>query len=145
MNRGYFGIGIFHPKYDCNVGTLWRSAYAFGASFIYTIGPRFKKQASDTTKTWKSIPMFSYESFDDFINNTPYDCPIVGVELDKKALSLETFAHPERACYLLGAEDHGLPQKIMNACYCIVQIPRLQVCLNVSVVGTIIMYDRSIK
>lgn len=31
-NRGYFEIGVYHPKTPMNVGTLWRSAYQLGAA-----------------------------------------------------------------------------------------------------------------
>lgn len=48
--RGYFGIGIYNPKTETNMGTLWRSAYNFGADFIFTIGMRYKKMGSDTAK-----------------------------------------------------------------------------------------------
>jgi hypothetical protein len=34
--RGYFGIGIYHGKTEENIGTLWRSAYAYGADFVFT-------------------------------------------------------------------------------------------------------------
>lgn len=34
----YFAIGIYHPKTEMNMGTLWRSAYQLGASYIFTIG-----------------------------------------------------------------------------------------------------------
>ena len=53
--RGYFGIGIQNAKTDENIGTLWRSAFIMGASFIFTIGKRYKKQATDTPKSWKNI------------------------------------------------------------------------------------------
>lgn len=42
MKRGYFGIGIYHTKNVLNVGTLWRSAHNFGASFIFTVGMRYR-------------------------------------------------------------------------------------------------------
>ena len=106
--RGYFGIGIEHTKTGVNVGTLWRSAHLLGASFIFTIGNRYKKQASDTTKAWRHLPMYEYETFNDFYDNLPYNCRLIGVELDQKATPLERFVHPERCVYLLGAEDHGL-------------------------------------
>lgn len=37
MKRGYYGIGIYHPKTTENVGTLWRSAHNFGADFPTSI------------------------------------------------------------------------------------------------------------
>lgn len=41
--RGYCGIGIYAPKMPVNVGVLWRSAQLMGASFIFTIGARYKR------------------------------------------------------------------------------------------------------
>lgn len=52
MSRGYCGIGIFHPKFEVNQGTLWRTALAFHANFMFTVGHRFRWQSSDTTKAW---------------------------------------------------------------------------------------------
>lgn len=145
MSRGFFAIGIYHPKFECNAGGLWRSAFAFGASFVFTVGRRFKREAADTPKTWQSVPMFNFEDLDDLKKHLPYGCTLVGVELDDSAVPLNRFAHPERACYLLGAEDHGLPPKVMQACHRIVQIPDLKVCLNVSTTGSLVMYHRSIS
>lgn len=47
--RGYFGIGIVEGKSTENVGGLWRSAHALGASMIFTIGFRPPRQPTDTT------------------------------------------------------------------------------------------------
>ena len=33
----YFGIGIYKPKTQENIGSLWRTAYILGASFIFFI------------------------------------------------------------------------------------------------------------
>jgi hypothetical protein len=78
--RGYFGIGIENGKTVANIGTLWRSAHNLGASFIFTVGQRYKYQASDNTKAWRSIPLFQYGGFDEFYDNLPHDCQLIGVE-----------------------------------------------------------------
>ena len=142
--RGYFGIGIYHTKTEVNVGTLWRSAHNFGAAFIFTIGKRYKKQSSDTTKAWKTIPLYSFESFDDFRNHIPHDCQLVAVEQTDQSINIQQFTHPERAIYLLGAEDHGLPHSVLTQCHKSVQI-NTTMCLNVATAGSIVMYDRSVK
>lgn len=38
--EGYFGIGILQGKTEGNQGTIWRSAFQFGAAFVFTIGAR---------------------------------------------------------------------------------------------------------
>jgi len=142
--RGFFGIGIYHTKTETNIGTLWRSAYIFGASYIFTVGKRYKKQSSDTLKTWRKIPLYHYDLFDGFNKNRPYDCQLVGVEQDNNSKSIVTFNHPERAIYLLGAEDHGLPVDILKQCNSVIHIDTFT-CLNVAVAGSIVMYDRELK
>lgn len=144
-NRGYFSVGIHHPKFECNQGTLWRSAFAFGAAFIFTVGRRFTHQASDTPKSWMSVPMFNFPTLDDLVGHLPHGCPLVGVELDEKARPLDRFVHPARCCYLLGAEDHGLPPDVLGRCHLLVQVPGLRTCLNVATAGSLVMYDRSIQ
>src|SRR4030095_12131863 len=104
MTRGFFGIGIYHPKTEHNVGTLWRTANLYGASFIFTIGRRYHRQASDTMATHLHTPLFHYDSVEDLKANLPWSTPLVGIELDPRAESLADFQHPMRAAYLLGAE-----------------------------------------
>ena len=144
MNRGYFGIGVVNVKFEVNIGTLYRSAYVYGADFIYTVGKRYKKQCSDTTKAFKHIPLFHFDDIDDLVEHLPYTCRLVGIELDDEAVILEKFNHPERCCYLLGAEDSGLPPKVINRCHELVKLPG-KYCLNVSTAGSIVLYDRYVK
>lgn len=143
--RGYFGIGVYHPKTEENIGTLWRSANLFGASFIFTIGKRYKKQPSDTCLTYRSIPLMNFLTFNDFYEHIPYDSRLVCIELDDKSVPIQNFVHYERAVYLLGAEDYGIPKEIINE-NTTVQIPTTKpFSMNVATAGSIVMYDRYIK
>ena len=139
--RGFFGIGVYQPKTKVNVGVLWRSASVFGASFLFTIGHRYRHQCSDTMKSFRHVPLFSYDSFDAFFASLPRLSRLVGVEIDKGASLIRPFIHPQQAVYLLGAEDHGLPQRILDRCWAVVQLPGKR-CLNVSVAGSIVLFDR---
>ena len=141
MKRGYYGIGVFNGKTEQNIGTLWRSANIFGADFIFTIGKRYTRQKSDTMQTPRHIPLFNYDSWDDFKKHIPYDCPVVAIELDHKSIPIKRYVHPERCVYLLGAEDSGIPKEIIEKCRDIIQLPG-DVCMNVAVAGSIVMYDR---
>lgn len=141
--RGYFGIGIVHGKTEANIGTLWRAAYLYDAAFVFTVGRRYKRQASDTPNTPRHVPLFEFSAIDDLLAHLPYSCPLVGVELDPRAVPLSEFQHPERACYLLGAEDHGLPIATLDRCHALVQIetPQPQ-SMNVSVAGSLVLHSR---
>jgi tRNA(Leu) C34 or U34 (ribose-2'-O)-methylase TrmL len=143
--RGFFGIGVYHPKTEENVGTLWRHAYLYGADFIYTIGRRYRKQSSDTPKTYRHLPLYHYESYEDFLEHLPFGSRLVCVELNEQAQLLPNASHPQQAVYLLGAEDHGIPDSIL-AGHQVLQIPCLRgESMNVSVSGTLVMYDRFLK
>ena len=143
--RGYYGIGVYKGKNKINIGTLWRSAYSFGASFIFTIGKRYEKQASDTIKAIRHIPLWHFTDWKDFNDHSPYDCQIICIEITPNAKNLRNFVHPERAIYLLGAEDNGIPENILHRKEkLIIETPR-EFCLNVATAGSIVMYDRYIK
>lgn len=142
MRRGYFGIGIYHPKRSENIGSLWRTAHSFGADFLFTIGPRYHKQASDTSDATRHVPLFKYNSWEEFRRHTPGQ--IVCVEIDSKAEDLKSFKHPEQAVYVLGAEDYGIPPRYLEQ-YQTVKISGGLYCLNVAVAGSIVLYDRISK
>lgn len=139
--RGFFEIGIYRGKTPANVGTLWRSAYQLGASGIFTVGRRYPQQASDTVKAHRHIPLREFLDLDALLAAQPYGCPIVAVEMGGRPL--QSFVHPERAIYLLGAEDNGIPASALARCQHVVSLPSVRTqSYNVSVAGSLVMYDR---
>jgi len=88
--------------------------------------------------------LFDYFDFGEFYANLPFDCRLVGVEITEDAVPLETYKHPERAVYLLGAEDHGITPETLKRCHDVIVLPG-RFCLNVAVAGSIVMYDRLAK
>jgi len=143
-NNGYFGIGCLNMKRSTNFGTLFRTAQIFNADYIFLIGTRFVPQVSDTMESWRHIPMFIYRDFKDFNDHRPYSCKLIGIELTDNATMLCDFIHPAQACYLLGAEDYGLTPEAISKCQEIICLPG-EKSLNVSVAGSIVIYDRIAK
>ncbi len=145
MSNGFFGIGIVNGKHEVNVGTLWRGAYQLGAAFIFTVGNRYTPQSSDKTKSWLRVPLRTYPDIDTFWSGLPYSCPVVAVEMGGEPL--QTFVHPERCVYLLGAEDNGLSQRTLKRAHYRVSLPHVRdyPSFNVAQAGTIVMYDRLVK
>ncbi|RNC92694.1 MAG: TrmH family RNA methyltransferase [Allomuricauda sp.] len=139
----FFGIGIQNGKTPENLGALWRSAQNLGASFIFTIGNRYAKQSSDTHQAVKTMPYFHYDTFEAFYKNLPKGAMLVGVELASEAVALETFHHPRRCVYLLGAEDHGLSKLAREKSHHLVRFASIK-SLNVAIAGSIVMYDRNL-
>lgn len=144
MRRGYYGIGVDNAKTKLNIGTLFRSAMNFEADFIFTVHKRYEKQASNTVKAENHLPLWNFESVEDFRKHIPFGCVPIGVEITKEAKNIVNFVHPERAIYILGAEDYGITPEIQALCKEVIFIPS-NFCLNVAVAGSIVMYDRFIK
>lgn len=144
QQNGFYGIGLMHSVKEMNIGTLWRSAYILGASFIFTIGNRYRHQPGDVTRTWTKIPLYHYDDFDGFYSNLPHDTRLVGVEMEEGAVELNEYDHPRRAVYLLGNEQLGLAPGVVSRCHALVKLPG-GFSLNVAVAGSMVMYDRVSK
>lgn len=146
MKKGFFGIGIYNPQHDCNIGGLFRSAYAFNVDFVFTIGGRkYKKQAADTCNTINNLPYFYYKDFEDFNNNRPVGARLVSIEIGQpNSKDLIKFTHIPQCIYLLGSEASGIPNKILQKSQFCITIPT-QICLNVATAGSIVLYDRKAK
>lgn len=140
--RGYVGIGVYHPKTGINIGTLFRSARAFGADFVFTIGRRYQRQSS-AMKCERHLPVLHFDTAESWRKAMPNDARLVAVEIAEKAKPIEDFLHPSRAIYLLGPEDGSLPPEFMKGCE-VIQIPTTY-CLNVASAGTVVLYDRVAK
>lgn len=139
-----FAIGVEYPKHEVNVGTLWRSAFVLGAALIFTVGRRYERQASDTTKAPRHIPLLHFEDWDDYRRRAPFAWEPVAIEIVEGARPLPTFTHPRQAVYLLGPEDGSLSEHASALARHHVIIPG-RFCLNVAVAGSIVMYDRLAK
>lgn len=143
--RGFFGIGTYNPKRELNTGTLYRSAFNMGAAYTFCVGSRYKVTKGDTPKHYRHIPCFYHDTLEEFLWAKPKDSILVGCEIDSRAHSLEKFTHPERAVYLLGAEDFGIPHDVRGKCDILVSVPSKTLeSLNVSVAGSIIMFHRNL-
>ena len=143
--RGYFAIGAEGISKPMNVGALMRTANAFGASFVFSVDAETKVRnlyKSDTSKTFHNIPYYQWAGIDDM--ELPKGCMLVGVELTDDAIELPSFKHPPAAAYILGPERGSLSAEMQKKCAYTVKIPT-SFCVNVSVAGAVLMYDRMIS
>ena len=143
--RGYFGIGIEGSSKPMNAGNLFRSANAFGASFVFTVGgttPRAKVKLADTSDTPGQVPFYDFKDADAL--ELPGQCVLVGVELLDEAIELPSFRHPRCAAYVLGPERGYLTDALRRRCRFVIKIPS-RFCINVATAGAIVMYDRIIS
>lgn len=140
--RGYFAVGAEGLSKRMNLGTLMRSAHAFGANFFFTVDAvqaLRKAPPSDTSKSPGHLPYFSWDSVDTM--DLPRGCKLVGIELTDDAIDLPSFGHPLQAAYIFGPERGSLSSEMLARCDHVVKIPT-KFCINVATAGAIVMYDR---
>ena len=139
--RGFACIGLQNPKYNENVGGVIRACGNYKASLLIIAGLRYKRQSTDTTKSYRHMPLLHVE---DLKYAIPYDCIPVAVEILGEAIPLPEYCHPERAFYIFGAEDMTLGKNITSWCRDIVYIPTNQ-CMNLAATVNVVLYDRMAK
>ena len=143
--RGYFGIGVEGVSKPMNMGALMRTAHAFGASFVFSVNASHKVRqvySADTSKSYENVPYYPWDTIDDIA--LPKGCQIVGIELTDDAVELPSFKHPKSAAYVLGRERGDLSPEMLERCAHVVKIPT-KFCINVSLAGALVMYDRVIS
>lgn len=143
-SRGYFGIGVEGVSKPLNVGSLMRSAHAFGASFVFTLAAAYPRDAllADTSDVAGQVPLYRFDSVESM--HLPVGCALVGVELLDSAVDLPSFRHPRCAAYILGAERASLSPALCECLDHVIRIPT-RFALNLAVAGAIVMYDRMLS
>lgn len=140
---GFFGVGAWRVRHHENVGSLWRTAATFDASFLAVVDGSYRPRASDTTHAPNRIPLHHYADVDDLVAHLPLGCRLVGVEMDEHAVPLDRYTHPRAALYLLGEESKGLEPEVLARCDETVMIPSPRPwSINVAVAGSIVVADR---
>jgi len=138
--RGFFGIGVEGISKAGNLGNLFRSAHAFGASFVFTVAPDPRAEFhSDTSSSVKNLPFYTFAAVSEM--RLPKGAELVGVELIDDAVDLPSFHHPRCAAYVMGSERGSLSPAMLRRCDHVVRIPTA-FCINVAVAGAVVMYDR---
>jgi tRNA G18 (ribose-2'-O)-methylase SpoU len=143
--KGYFGIGVEGISKSMNLGSVLRTAHAFGASFVFTIAAAYDRREgghADTSETPDQVPFYEFASVEAL--RLPQGCQLVGVELLDDAVELPSFRHPRAAAYVLGRERGSLTPELLARCAHIVRIPT-RFCVNLAVAGAIVMYDRTLS
>ncbi len=140
--RGYFAVGVEGISKVMNVGSIFRTAHAFGAGFVFTVAATYEAQIggrADTSDATGHVPFYQFP--DQAAMLLPAGCALVGVELIADSIELPSFRHPSRAAYILGPERGSLSPEMVGRCDHIIKIPT-QFCVNVGVAAAIVMYDR---
>jgi tRNA G18 (ribose-2'-O)-methylase SpoU len=133
--RGYFAIGIEGVSKAVNLGNVLRSAHAFGAAFVFTIGAdaRVMDTIADTSKASSHLTFCHCQSIDEL--RLPRGCRLIGIELVDQRSSFRFLPTRRRRPMSLVSPE------ILGRCQHLVRIPTA-FSLNLATAGAIVMYDR---
>ena len=131
-----------------NVGALFRTADALGATKVYLTGftgtpkqPKLKKTAlgAEESVAWEYIK--SASTVIKQLKEANYE--IIGLEKTKDSLDIRNWDPSKKTAILLGNEERGLSPRIMKQCDKIVHLPMLGLkeSLNVTTAAGAIGYD----
>ena len=129
-------LALWHVADPGNVGTLLRSADAFGAGVALSSGcadPTGPKALRASMGALFRVPIVS---FDEARGKRVALVPRGGTPLAELELSGEVV-------FVLGAEREGLPADVLQACDVQASIPQQGESLNVAMAGTIALYELS--
>ena len=134
-------IAIENTLRDFNMGTIVRSANAFGVRTVHVIGRRQwnKRGAMATDKYLNIIYHNTSEEFKRKVGNVP----IFAIDNIKGARSLSQITFPKKCIVLFGQEGPGVSQECLQIADQIIAIEQLGSTrsVNVGVAAGIVMYE----
>lgn len=135
-------IAIENLERDFNMGTIVRSANAFGVRHIHVIGRRqWNKRGAMATD--KYLHIHYHPSVDEFADEMKRrKRTIVAVDNVENSVALQSVKLPKSAVLVFGAEGPGLSDELLSCAEKIVAIEQLGSTrsINVGVAAGIVMY-----
>lgn len=135
-------IAIENTERDFNMGTIVRSANAFGVRHIHVIGRRqWNKRGAMATD--KYLHVHYYPSVGEFaVAMKKRERAIIAIDNIAGSVPLGSTKLPQHAVLVFGQEGPGISQELANAAYAIVAIEQFGSTrsINVGVAAGIAMY-----
>jgi tRNA(Leu) C34 or U34 (ribose-2'-O)-methylase TrmL len=147
---------LVNPKFPHNVGNALRACALLEAQVLAWTGDRVadprrwpegaRLPREERMKCYARTELRWLESADlGFARGAAPVC----VEITAGAEDLRDFVHPERALYVFGPEDGGVPKGIRNHCHRFVRIPLPDASertpFNLAAAVNIVLWDRFLK
>lgn len=146
--------GAFHALYISsvqdpgNLGTMIRTAYAFGIDRVFVsadsadiYSPKVVRASMGTVFRQSISAVTNEAEFASFIKDA--GCELYAAALRRDAKRLGAFEVPERACFAIGNEGHGLSPGFIDTCTEAVFIPMQVGCesLNAAMAAGVLMWE----
>lgn len=115
QQRHPFHVAIENWQHDMNIGSIVRSANAFGADTVHIIGrKRWNKRGAMVTDRYQHV--LHHETVEEFSQWMRAEgIPIIAIDNAPGCVKIETTALPERCAFLFGQEGPGLSPEAIAA------------------------------
>ncbi|MCU1579841.1 MAG: rRNA methyltransferase [Rhodoglobus sp.] len=120
--RHPFHVAIENWQHDMNIGSIVRSANAFGAESVHIIGRRrWNKRGAMVTDRYQHV--LQHPDVAAFVTwAREHELPIVAIDNVPGSVRIETWPMPERCVLLFGQEGPGLSAEALAAADATVEI-----------------------
>ncbi len=121
-HRHEFHVAIENWQHDMNIGSIVRSANAFGADTVHIIGRRrWNKRGAMVTDRYQHVLHHpDVAAFVEWAHDA--SVPIVAIDNVPGSVIIETFGMPKRCVLLFGQEGPGLIPEAIAAADAVVEI-----------------------
>jgi tRNA G18 (ribose-2'-O)-methylase SpoU len=120
--RNPFHVAIENWQHDMNIGSIVRSANAFGADTVHIVGrKRWNKRGAMVTDRYQHV--LHHPDVASFVQwCRAENLPIIAIDNLPGSVIIETFTFPERCVLLFGQEGPGLSPEAVAAGDALVEI-----------------------
>lgn len=149
--RGYLDLEIACENWthDFNIGSMVRSANAFGARGVHIIGPhKWNRKGSLMTEVYERV--YQNASIEDLVayaKNSPFKPHLIAVDNVEGSVPIETFSFPPSCILIFGSEATGLSKEALGAAEATVYIEQRGSVrsINAAAAAAIAMYAYSVS
>jgi len=142
VTRHPFQVAIENWQHDMNIGSIVRSANAFGAERVHIIGRRrWNKRGAMVTDRYQHIDQ--HDDVAAFVASArAAELQIIAVDNVPGSVPIERFALPARCVLLFGQEGPGLSVEALNAADATVEISQFGSTrsINASAAAAVVMH-----
>jgi len=140
--RHPFQVAIENWQHDMNIGSIVRSANAFGAERVHIIGRRrWNKRGAMVTDRYQHIDQ--HDDVSAFVSSArAAELPIIAVDNVLGSIAIERFELPARCVLLFGQEGPGLSGEALSAADATVEISQFGSTrsINASAAAAVVMH-----
>lgn len=143
QTRHSFHVAIENWQHDMNIGSIVRSANAFGADTVHIVGrKRWNKRGAMVTDRYQHV--VHHENVAALTSWAAAEgLPIIAIDNVPGCVPMETFDWPERCVMLFGQEGPGLTNEAIAGAEAVVEITQYGSTrsINASAAAAVAMYS----